>query len=148
MKSLHVLKHHVIKAYGSSRGMDLCIINLGSKFIWSDSRSSRFIPAEKVPGTRCKRGLAGTTSGLDSGEKQKISAPTGNRTEISCSSTPYPSHHVNYAAAMNDIQINCLEHSSIPTNSTAVYRLSNLPTSYDKNLSRVSKFNFQFSIYT
>jgi hypothetical protein len=50
---------------------------------WSDSGSSRFIPAEKVPVTRFKKGWAGPTSGLDSVEKTKISVPTGNRTEIS-----------------------------------------------------------------
>jgi hypothetical protein len=47
---------------------------------WSDSRSSRFILAGKVRGTRCERSWAGPTSELDSVEKTKISVPTGNQT--------------------------------------------------------------------
>jgi len=46
---------------------------------WSASRSGRFTPRERTPGTHCIGGCMGPRSGLDAGWGEKFTALAGTR---------------------------------------------------------------------
>jgi len=61
-----------------SGGITTRILDLGTRCEWSASRSGRFTPRERVPGTHWIGGCVGTRAVLDAVVKGKIPSPRRN----------------------------------------------------------------------
>jgi hypothetical protein len=70
--SLCLTKHHAMKTYRRSGGVAPCILDLSTRWEWSDSRPVHFTPKERAPVTYGLGGWVGPSSILDAVVKRKI----------------------------------------------------------------------------